>query len=594
MITAWAPLQRNQHSGGAAAMIEYQDAPLVRKKVSGSHVDLVRDPVPERLLGHPGVIAALIAFLPFKKSFQLVTLSFAKEDIPVAEFNAGTGGHRERVGQILRLFLETAAPGIPPALRPPIFVNTHTHTGRLEVNILIPGMALRPCGQVMAYNPNPPGKAARRRWDAFTDTVNGRYGFADPRGFDHMRLVGHQNQHLKLAAEARRHGVRIKDDDAAAIASEALLLYDCNSVDDRDEMLAALQSTMLQRDIRIVEIDDAGVTFSMPCRRRLRLTGHLFSAGFHPHNPIHDLTEIEYRTTCAERLKTAPVRLRHELELCAVFNRDRYRCDHPLPDPQDTLRRPPLLLPPRHTGHPLGKRMTPVLSRLVSVMAAVLNNARQALQRLQILRAFDAADFHPFTKLRHHLETINDRHETAARHHGTVQHHSDPRRSDRAAPDDTGDGRGTRDRRPAGPTDLRSERNPGPDAAGRGHHGTGTVAPRHGPGAGGADGKRDGRDTKRRHPFEGMVRRPPHGSRADFLIRLRSEAAPISSVTLRGTSGGGIRVRGVGFSATIGDHQLNGSESVDEVAAARLAALLEATGLAPPPENVTEASFDFG
>lgn len=594
MITSWAPLSDSHSPGGAAAMVEYLDASQVRKRVSGSYVDLARDPAPERLLGQPDLVAAVIDRVPFKRSFQLVTLSFAATDIPVPEFNGGTGGHRERAGQILRLFLETAAPGIPPALRPPGFVNTHTHTGRLEVNIMVPGMVLRPCGQVMAFNPNPPGRASRRRWDAFTDTVNGRYGFADPRGLDHMRLVGYPDLHLKLAAEARRHGARETHEDASAIVSEALLLYDCDGVDKREDLLSALLPTILERGLDVVDIADNGVTFARSGAPRFALRGHLFSAGFDPGNPLNDLTEA--RDLRADELAKAPDRLRGEIELCAAFNRERYWCDHPLPHPLDILHGPPLSLPPRHPGSPAGKAMTPVLSRLVAVMTAVFERAREALQCAQILRAFKAADFR-FTKLRYQLETLNDRYPTAPRHHGTARHQPDLGGSDRTLADDPRNGTGTGDRRPAGHPDLRPRRDPRSDAAGGGHHGTGAVSSGGGPGAGGADGECDDGDAGRHHAAEGVVRRAPSGSRADVLIRLRRGAKAMpenAALALRGTGDGRVHITGPGFNAIVGGDNVRDAQACDEESVTRLNALLTATGLPPLPEEDQEVALDFG
>ena len=63
MITTWAPLSDSHSPGGAAAMVEYLDASQVRKRVSGSYVDLARDPAPERLLGQ-SFIAPHITLLP--------------------------------------------------------------------------------------------------------------------------------------------------------------------------------------------------------------------------------------------------------------------------------------------------------------------------------------------------------------------------------------------------------------------------------------------------------------------------------------------------------------------------------------------------
>lgn len=160
MITCWTAL-KGDHTE-AAKILRYPDAIELLKWTGTERRSLVRDPVPERLMGDPNLIQDLIGRLPFKRRFQLVTLSFAQTDIPVAAFNAGEGAHRTTVGNILALFTETAFAGIAPELRPPLFVNTHTHTGRLEVNIVIPQMPGQRALFATLRDPSPGMASARR------------------------------------------------------------------------------------------------------------------------------------------------------------------------------------------------------------------------------------------------------------------------------------------------------------------------------------------------------------------------------------------------------------------------------------------------
>ena len=113
----------------------------------------MRTPAPELLLGHPGVVQSAIAALPFKASYRVALLSFDPSDVDVALFNDGDKIARQSVSGAIDLFLELAFAGLPRACRPPVFAGTHTHTGRLEINIVMPRFVRAETGKLRSYNP---------------------------------------------------------------------------------------------------------------------------------------------------------------------------------------------------------------------------------------------------------------------------------------------------------------------------------------------------------------------------------------------------------------------------------------------------------
>lgn len=264
MITTWSPNSKTAaDNGSAGAMIDYLVSETVTKSARGPGEILVRNPAPEVLSGDPDLVRDLINVLPWQHGYSTITMSFAEGDIPVLAFNSGEGRHREDVGRILRLFGEVAFAGILPVHRPPLFVGTHTHTGRLEVNVAMPRMVQRPTGNVRSYNPHPPVSGSRELWDGFTDVINNRFGYADPRGPDHMRLVATPGWKLKQRAEAERGGLPSHGSPWAALAAHALFLYHCGEAFDRRSLLEAMEQELIGRGIEILRVSDDSMCFGM-------------------------------------------------------------------------------------------------------------------------------------------------------------------------------------------------------------------------------------------------------------------------------------------------------------------------------------------
>ncbi|WP_423208928.1 hypothetical protein E2976_01950 (plasmid) [Paracoccus yeei] len=137
MLLTWSPHSGDGPHVSPKAAVDYMLDPVVRKAIGDSPLDVLRDPVPELLLGDPDIFPLSLNALPFKHRYSVATLSFHAQDISVDAFNAGDPVLRQRIGQALRLFFDVAWAGIPHESRIPPLVGTHTHTGRLEVNIML-------------------------------------------------------------------------------------------------------------------------------------------------------------------------------------------------------------------------------------------------------------------------------------------------------------------------------------------------------------------------------------------------------------------------------------------------------------------------
>ncbi|MFG6612065.1 hypothetical protein ACGYJ6_17780, partial [Sulfitobacter sp. 1A12057] len=138
----------------------------------------------------------------------MATLSFAASDIDVAAFNAGERAARDPVAAAIDLFLEMAFAGVPEPNRPPVFAGTHTHTGRLEVNIAMPRFVWTPAGELRSYNPYPPMKGSQNAWDALGDFLNDAFGWENPRASNKARAVAGPDWLEKRVAAALRHNVQ--------------------------------------------------------------------------------------------------------------------------------------------------------------------------------------------------------------------------------------------------------------------------------------------------------------------------------------------------------------------------------------------------
>lgn len=178
MLVGWSPLQNSEDPSQPVAYL-FDD--VVLKKVGNVHVEERRTTSPELLTGNMAAFARAVQALRFEMKYRVATLSFHADDIDVAAFNSGDITLRSNIAATIEHFLDLAYAGIPPEHRPPVLVGTHTHTGRLEVNIAMPRYVLTSEGAVRSYNPHPMTRGSENGWDAFGDLVCSVFNWKNPR-----------------------------------------------------------------------------------------------------------------------------------------------------------------------------------------------------------------------------------------------------------------------------------------------------------------------------------------------------------------------------------------------------------------------------
>lgn len=310
-------------------LTDYFDAPWVTKTINGARVRVDRDPVPEILHGRADVLRRQIAALPYQRKYRVAVISFEETDIDVAGFNDGDPRLRGQVDQTLKLFFEAVWPGIPTEARPMPYVTTHTHTGRLEVNVAHP-RAVYPAGRPYSHNPDPPVKRGERPlyWGAFRDLVNDLFDWADP--LDPARRLDVVMPHwkVKLVAEGARAGLapeRDLRDEAAALIRDAA---QAGEVFSREGVIAVLEAWLAPEDRCVLSITDHSITFGRPgaaARDRIRLKGPLFSAAFKGNPEVTDpAVMVRAKGARMAELSTARERFQVAWKKRAAWNAARY------------------------------------------------------------------------------------------------------------------------------------------------------------------------------------------------------------------------------------------------------------------------------
>ncbi|WP_144409527.1 hypothetical protein [Martelella endophytica] len=337
------------------AAIRYLIAQRVTKDMNGQRLAVLRDPAPEVLISDPRLVLAAMQLLESKHRYSVATLSFDRSDIDVAAFNAGHAASRMKVGQTLDLFFHVAYAGLPQRACLHPLVGTHTHTGRLEVNIMLPRTVLKADGSPRAYNANPPGRGSRSLWDSFRDTVNGRFGWADPLSPLRKRDFAMPDRQLKQRREAERNGNDPGADLRDRIIEIAAAHLDYTRIFSREMLLDAIAPELSELGIRVKRKNLRTTTFTGPgLERDIRLSGYAFSDFFREEDPRHSLSMGERLIERADELRRAPSLLAEGMERRAALNRSRLRYHYPdtvLERPGDILSGPGLSLPACHQDH---------------------------------------------------------------------------------------------------------------------------------------------------------------------------------------------------------------------------------------------------
>ncbi|MFW2590194.1 hypothetical protein [Sagittula sp. SSi028] len=311
---------------GAQDAVSYMCAPEVTKQGHGAAQKVPRSPAPEILLGEPAMARAAIRIAPGKHKYRFAVLSFAPEDISTERFNAGDPVTRKQVSELIETCLDLAFAGVPKPDRPPVLITTHTHLGRMELNVLLPRWVVRPDGKRRSFNPDPPGRNNRAGWQAFEDVVNDRFGWADPRDPFRQQLVRHPDWYLKRQRNAERFGDTSKRDIRQQLTAKLLRCYELGLIRGRKDVFDAVRVGSTHFGMRILSHTDRHITIGppdAPAPARIRLTGALFSAqGLSAALSAEKARQL--RDKRWQEIKHAPQRLAQAWARRAKFNLSRY------------------------------------------------------------------------------------------------------------------------------------------------------------------------------------------------------------------------------------------------------------------------------
>lgn len=466
MLLTWSP-----HQGGPAEkVIEYLLLERLLKSTMGRKSELIRKPRPELLRGSPPLLEAFIDALPFQNRYRCATMSFAETDIDVEAFNAGATTPRASVGAATRLFLELAFAGVPPHLQPPVLVGTHTHTGRLEITILMPRAIGAPDGRLRSWNPHPPRSRSRDDWDAFVDVVNCEFGWADPRSPMRFSLVSPPSWMIKQAAE---HG-RLHSKDLTDIADPRFRCWQVieRAVDinpwPRADLIARIDQEL--RAFGWAVLFDSGDKLSCGAADGSGRVISFRGAAIAGHSALAD-DPFDAQVAREAELESAPDRLREALYRRACENLNLTRGDAIIPaDPADILAdlRP----------------ITPIVTRARNIAVQLGQRLRDSLELAGEIAAFLVKTHNIFASL---VANLKGTHDDNRQGHGDA--YLSPSRTARS------NNRGSRGRRQA--TDGRtSGQSAGhrTDDEGRRQRDAFSIGPKYGPNrsAGPDDGQADG------------------------------------------------------------------------------------------------------
>ena len=305
-------------------LVGYFNAPAWRKTIGERSILAPRDPAPEVLIGDARRFSIAAHALPFRRQYASAVLSFAHGDIDVTAFNAGAPAARQAAGIALHLVLETVLAGLPLIRRPPLHATTHTHTGRLEINLAIGCGILDARGELRSFNPMPPLKGHRNGLDACRDTLNAMFEWADPQDPLRQRLIARPDWQTKAMREAQRARI------APPVSPREDLLQDLTAVmvehdpKSRHDVLHAIAAAAPHTGYIVIRTTRTSITLASPEAPDHDITfhGRLFAKNFSGFPDEAGIAQARRDRACA--MKHAPERLREAISRHAAYNADRY------------------------------------------------------------------------------------------------------------------------------------------------------------------------------------------------------------------------------------------------------------------------------
>lgn len=458
MILGWST---HQTGTGHGQPIRYLMSPEVEKQINGVTQIVKRDPVPELLCGDPKLFMATQKRLRIQNRYRVATMTFTRHDLCPERFNAGDAASRAAVASCIEAFTELSLAGVPPQNRLPLVVGTHTHTGRLEINFALARAVVNTHGRVLSFNPHPPTKGSANDFDYLTDMLNHHFGWNDPRDPERMRRLKTAGWIEKRAAETLRNGEYPTPEEDPVMYLWLTLNALLNEMDDRSDLMAALERELPELDMHIMGVSKKSITIAGPSdKQKICLRGSLVDG-----TAACCLSAIENRV---EYLKGAKGRVAASWSNRAAQNSQRFSKGHwaaPAPDFARILTRPRNMLPTRHPAKliALGRITRPisgVFRILLERLSRLKSDIAERMTQVMIVTPLTASLTDPLKSLNSELEKMNDRY--ARTHRSPDQHRSHPGDDSGVDPAAEGSSGRQRDRSNVG-ADQRADHGTEPD-----------------------------------------------------------------------------------------------------------------------------------
>ena len=400
MLIGWSPHQASADPAQPAAYL--LDTELL-KHVGMQRVRETRTPAPELLIGFPSVVQNAIAALKFEATYRVALLSFDPTEVDVVQFNAGDKMVRRSITVAIDLFFELAFAGVPSGRRPPVFVGTHTHTGRLEINIAMPRFVWTDTGKLRSYNPHPPMRGSRNAFDALGDFLVAQFGWSNPRALERAVGVKGPDWAEKRVAAAARHGVKFSPETAPKLflLQAAKIIAASAHVRDRVGFLEIFRDVVAATDFEFsLGQGGANTLVSQTDPHSLVLRGTLFD-------------QVDDAPTDSEPPSFAQSSLSESWRRRAAWNTAEYSSGvwaEPEPNWARRVEAPTLAIPSCHpdTAKPVAEPRR--FARLADRLVAGLRRLRKRFSLLAgnhlIGTVLSDIDLAPFRNIKNKLETI--------------------------------------------------------------------------------------------------------------------------------------------------------------------------------------------
>ncbi|MGR3598862.1 MAG: hypothetical protein ACU0FH_00415 [Heliomarina sp.] len=401
MLIGWSPHQASADPAQPAAYL--LDTEVV-KPVGMQPVRETRTPAPELLLGFPSVVQNAIAALKFEATYRVALLSFDPTEVDVVQFNAGNKRVRGSIAVAIDLFLALAFAGVPSRCRPPVYVGTHTHTGRLEINIAMPRFVWTETGELRSYNPHPPMRGSRNAFDALGDFLIARFGWSNPRALDRAAGVMGPDWAEKRVAAAARHGVKFHPETAPKLflLQAAKIIAASAHVHDRVGFLEIFRDVVAATDFEFSMGQGGAITLvSQTDPHPFVLRGTLFD-------------QVDDAPTESEPPSSAQSSLSESWRRRAAWNTAEYSRGvwaEPEPNWARRVEAPTLAIPSCHpdTAKPVAepRRFARLADRLVAGLRRLRTRFSALAGNHLIGSVIGDIDFAAFRNIKNKLETIN-------------------------------------------------------------------------------------------------------------------------------------------------------------------------------------------